>query len=62
MLRVLLNYDEVKPRQESFLRAVDIVLTAGLISGGSDAFHQFTSALEKFFKQSKAKMEEKPKS
>jgi hypothetical protein len=39
--------------QKTFVRGTDIVLTAGLLSGGSDAFHQFTSALENFFKSSK---------
>lgn len=64
LLPEILEYADVLGRQKSFLRAVDIVLTAGLISGGSDAFHQFTSALEKFFKESKARLEEpreKPK-
>ncbi len=39
-----------------FLRGVDILLTSGLLAGGSDAFHQFTSALETFFSESKKKM------
>ena len=34
-----------------FLRGVDIVLTSGLIAGGSDEYHQFVRALEKFFKK-----------
>ncbi len=42
---------------ENFLRGVDILLTSGLIAGGSDGFHQFTSALEKFFKKSKENMD-----
>ncbi len=41
----------------NFIRGVDILLTAGLIAGGSDGFHQFTSALETFFSESKKKME-----
>ena len=40
-----------------FIRGVDIVLTAGLISGGSDSFHQFVRAIETFFNESKKKME-----
>ncbi len=34
-----------------FLRGVDIVLTSGLIAGGSDEYHQFVRALEKLFKK-----------
>ena len=33
-----------------FLRGVDIVLTSGLIAGGSDEYHQFVRALETLFK------------
>jgi hypothetical protein len=40
-----------------FLRGVDIVLTSGLIAGGSDALHQFVRALETFFTKSKEKMQ-----
>jgi hypothetical protein len=40
-----------------FLRGVDIVLTSGLIAGGSDAFHQFVRALETFFTKSKENMQ-----
>jgi hypothetical protein len=36
-----------------FLRGVDIVLTAALIAGGSDGFHQFTSTLESFLAETK---------
>ena len=43
-----------------FFRGVDIILTSGLIAGGSDAFHQFVRALETFFTKSKENME-KPK-
>ena len=42
-----------------FIRGVDIVLTSGLIAGGSDGFHQFTSALETFFTESKRNMASK---
>ena len=41
-----------------FLRGVDIVLTSGLIAGGSDAFHQFVRALETFFTRSKENMQQ----
>jgi len=34
---------------EKFFRGVDIVLTSGLIAGGSDSFHQFVRALEILF-------------
>ena len=34
-----------------FLRGVDIVLTSGLIAGGSDEYHQFVRALERTFKK-----------
>lgn len=44
--------------QKTFLRGLDIVLTAGLIAGGSDGFHQFVSSLETFFKETKKKMEQ----
>ncbi len=43
-----------------FFRGVDIILTSGLIAGGSDAFHQFVRALETFFTKSKENMQ-KPK-
>jgi hypothetical protein len=38
-----------------FLRGIDIVLTSGLLAGGSDSFHQFVSALENFFESTKSK-------
>lgn len=40
-----------------FLRGVDIVLTAALIAGGSDGFHQFMAALESFFKETKDRIQ-----
>jgi len=45
---------------KGFLRGIDILLTSGLIAGGSDGFHQFVSALETFFTESKRHMETKP--
>ena len=38
-----------------FMRGIDIILTAGLLAGGSDSFHQFVSALETFFQNAKEK-------
>lgn len=32
-----------------FMRGIDIVLTSGLLAGGSDSFHQFVRAIESFF-------------
>jgi hypothetical protein len=51
---------DVTKGNANFLRGVDIVLTSGLIAGGSDSFHQFVRALETFFTQSKERMENKP--
>ncbi len=42
-----------------FIRGVDILLTSGLIAGGSDGFHKFVSALEAFFAESKKRIENK---
>jgi len=44
---------------QNILRGVDIVLTSGLIAGGSDGFHQFVSTLETFFDESRKRMENK---
>lgn len=38
------------------LRFVDIFLTSGLIAGGSEGFHSFTSALDAFFVESKKRI------
>ena len=38
---------------KTFIRAIDILLTSGLLAGGSDAFHQFVRALETFFQNAK---------
>ncbi|MBM9535675.1 hypothetical protein [Desulfobulbus alkaliphilus] len=38
-----------------FMRGMDIILTSGLLAGGSDAFHQFVRALESFFVSSRKK-------
>lgn len=45
------------PGNVNFLRGVDILLTSGLIAGGSDGFHQFVTTLETFFSESKRRME-----
>ncbi|KAA3622064.1 MAG: hypothetical protein DWQ02_26720 [Bacteroidetes bacterium] len=49
--------EEAPSLQKSFIRGIDIVLTSGLIAGGSDAFHQFVNSIVVFFKTSKEKME-----
>lgn len=41
---------------QGFIRFIDIFLTAGLIAGGSDGFHQFVSTIETFFVESRKKM------
>ncbi len=48
---------DVSRGPKQFLRGVDIVLTSGLIAGGSDGFHKFVSALDTFFTESKKRME-----
>ncbi len=48
---------DVTKGNQRFLRGVDIVLTSGLIAGGSDAFHQFVRSLETFFTKSKENMQ-----
>jgi len=40
---------------EKFIRGIDILLTSGLLAGGSDAFHQFVRALETFFQNANKK-------
>jgi len=59
LLSVIIELPEKAPGgQKSFLRGIDIVLTAGLVAGGSDAFHQFVNSLVTFFKETKKKMEQ----
>lgn len=43
----------VDTNSSSFMRGIDIVLTSGLLAGGSDAFHQFVRALESVFTELK---------
>ena len=50
ILETILDTTKADP---SFIRAIDIVLTAGLLAGGSDAFHQFVRALEIFFQNAR---------
>jgi hypothetical protein len=38
-----------------FIRGIDIVLTSGLLAGGSDSFHQFVRSLETFFQNANKK-------
>jgi len=52
---------DITKGNKQFLRGVDIVLTSGLIAGGSDEFHQFVRALEMFFITQKEMMKEKMK-
>ncbi len=47
----------VGEKQIPYLRKVDVVLTAGLIAGGSDGFHQFMKAILVFFEETTKKME-----
>lgn len=57
-LSEVIDLDQIKINdQESFIRGMDIILTAGLISGGSDAFHQFVTTVEAYFKDSKRRSE-----
>jgi cytochrome c biogenesis protein CcdA len=48
--------NDSKTANTRFLRGIDIVLTSGLLAGGSDSFHQFVSALENFFESTKSKV------
>jgi len=50
---------DITKGNEHFLRGVDIILTSGLIAGGSDSFHQFVRALETFFAKSKENAQKK---
>ena len=53
MLSTILNTEGVN---QGLIRFVDIILTAGLIAGGSDGFHQFVAAIETFFVESRNNM------
>lgn len=53
MLSTILNTEGAN---QGLIRFVDIILTAGLIAGGSDGFHQFVAAIETFFVESRKKM------
>ena len=56
LLTSVLNYSDGNRFQKYLLRAVDIVLTSGLIAGGSDSFHQFVATLDTFFKNSRDRL------
>lgn len=43
ILASILNLDKIGPAQEQFIRGVDIVLTSGLLAGGSQAFHNIVA-------------------
>lgn len=47
ILETILSIDKAEP---TFIRGIDIVLTSGLLAGGSDVFHQFVRSFETFFK------------
>ncbi|CAK8725545.1 hypothetical protein KKHLCK_16990 [Candidatus Electrothrix laxa] len=53
MLSTILEPEAVN---QGFIRFVDIILTAGLLAGGSDGFHQFVAAIETFFVESRKNM------
>ncbi|MCI5220029.1 MAG: hypothetical protein D3914_12785 [Candidatus Electrothrix sp. LOE2] len=53
MLSTILNTEGAN---QGLIRFVDIILTAGLIAGGSDGFHQFVAAIETFFVESRKNM------
>ena len=53
MLSTILN---TAGANQGLIRFVDIILTAGLIAGGSDGFHQFVAAIETFFVESRNNM------
>ena len=53
MLSTILNTEGAN---QGLVRFIDIILTAGLIAGGSDGFHQFVAAIETFFIESRKKM------
>ena len=56
---VLVDLSKVQGFQAHLLKGIDIVLTASLISGGSDYFHQFLTMIETFFKKTKEQIENK---
>lgn len=47
---------DAPPIQAPLLRATDIVLTAGLIAGGSDAFHHFLNSIVSYFRNANEQM------
>lgn len=48
---------DIAKDSERYLRGIDILLTSGLIAGGSDAFHQFTAMIDTFFSENKKLLE-----
>lgn len=52
---------DITDHNTGLLRGVDIILTSGLIAGGSDGFHQFVSSLEAFLTESKKRIESRTK-
>lgn len=52
LLSEIINLPATAPNsQKTFIRGIDIVLTAGLIAGGSDGFHHFVNSFVTFFKK-----------
>lgn len=58
ILHSILDVSQAQPVEKQMLRGVDILLTAGLIAGGSDSFHQFVRMLEAFFTTSKNRLQQ----
>lgn len=50
ILKTIVDITDADPH---FMRGLDIVLTSGLLAGGSDSFHQFVRALENFFQSTR---------
>ncbi|OEK03288.1 hypothetical protein BFP97_17920 [Roseivirga sp. 4D4] len=53
ILESLFNSDGLNGFQQTLFHMVDILLTAGILAGGSSMIHSLTSTLENFFENSK---------
>lgn len=47
------EFEDLREAQRRLFHALDVVLTTGLIAGGSDGFHQFTSLFTTYLKKTK---------
>ena len=47
------EFEDLRQGQRYFFHAIDIVLTTGLIAGGSGGFHQLTSLITAFLERTK---------